>query len=98
MGIRNDVVNFRNELEGFRQDLLNVLHEVREVKSRMEVKIPVVNPDGTPYLAPGENPYALWNLSEPRYLKDVVRWLEDVLDCKFYIIRTPDEEGGYDNP
>lgn len=87
------IVSRVNELE---TKLLKLSKEVDAGLRNASVEIPVVDEQGNA-IKDERYPCLHFGLVEKRHITDVVRWLEDLLDVKFQIVRRQDEEGAYDN-
>ena len=71
--------------------------KLREIEKNYFVDIPVVDPNGSHIREMHPRNLEFLPVYEKRYLKDLVRWLEEVLDCKFQVIRTKDVEGAFED-
>ena len=86
-GIRNDKTS---------QALQALDQRITDLEGACRVQIPVKYPDGSAYKRRPKCGLSMMPQYETRELRHVVRWLEEMLECTFQVIRTPDEEGGYD--
>ena len=98
MKIKDEVV--RRIVEDLDKRVKQLESKYETVSRTASVERPVVDPEGKPLLTPikTEIPEYRWGkpLTESRRLSNVLGWLEELLEVKFQIVRTADEEGGYE--